>query len=991
MKRILALGLSLALSLSSLYADETIGTFREAYDHSQVVKEYRSVAIDVKDLKPHASGYPNYGDFIANYDFKDVEAYNKKAATELAALGISKGIAKNLFGAHNEIKNIEALIMFMRMFGAEDAVTAKVREDNPGISQDKLRLTLYDAYVKEAQNRQLLAENESLPYFRTATREDIASWFVKAAGIVNAEPRKLIELAADVGEISSDRYEAVSTLLDLDIMSLDAGSNFGPKRPMRRQDFARLLSNTLDRFAPLLNLTKETGLVVGFKKDKSAEGDYMDIVMKDAANELKSIRVGRNKEGQELGFPLLGQSLRGPEAIKKGTEIEYFVRDGRVILARELYTNEITSEIVMGYTRDKDVELIQGEVLSNLEEELKTDKTKLKMRRLRLELDDDRTVDIVEEEDLINNIDNRLLVKHGAGFISLADLAKGTIVTAYVKGDKVLFLQTGRENLELHKGWFRSLTNTEEGSYITILNYDNKLLNLTLGPNTSFSTNRYRVEAKDLKAGAPVTVLVLRGIAEYVKTESYQPPEGYIEKRGRIAFAKVLQVEATFLGLTGELDSCEIGPNTRIFKDGRLIETKSIKPGDKLKLYFDDIYTKSPSKIVVQKYGSAINKLLKAELSSYSRSRQLLTISDAKMMKSAVWTPLKDEYISDYKLAGDVEIYDGERKIEADELSDEALSRPAYLVVRDNINSKEVAKLVFASGYERSYFDELDDYDNSFNRMKLGGGKTLSYGDESIFIKNDRLVTKDELKSGSYLDIVASQYNGLDRALVLNLLSVNEDILGRLIVGTIENVNPYSLELKNYATIGKLKFNKVREDLRKLNFSNDVLLYDASKSLFITKEEFFNGNYYRRENKALSNKGLKHKRYYGVFVTDGSDQLLAARFRYKGFSEDEAIDDKLKMESRLPEEMNRMLGRLTFTKGSIASFDTKWKRAGLYDVYNYYDFHGEWRPSEAVETIGLSNSIIIKDNKLIDFNDLRLDQDVLAIRTDDDSMILIVE
>lgn len=991
LKRFVALTLIMVLALTNVYADETIGEFREPYDKSQVVKEYRSLPLEVKDLKPLASGYPNYTDFIGQYDFSDVTAYNKKAATELASLGIARGIGRNLFGSQSEIKNIEALIMFIRMFGRDEAVKAEVRKDNPGIDEEKLRLSYYDAIVEEARNNGLLEREEGLPYFRNATREDIAYWFMKAATLVNTEPRNLVETASDMGEIRADRMEAVATLLDLDIMTLGENSSFGPKNPMRRQDFARLLSNTLSHFSDKLKVKKETGLVVGFKKDEGPEGKFSDIVMKNANNELLSIRTGLDKEGRNLGFPLLGTTLRGPEAIVKGMELEFLIRDGRVILARELYANEIKSEIVMALSKDTEVEILQGEVLSNLEEEVKTDKSKIKMRRLRLELDNDKAVDFVEEEDLLRGLDQKLIVKQGPSFINMKDLPKGSIVTAYVKGDRVLFLQVGRENLELHKGWFRSFTNTEEGSFITILTNENKLLKLTVGPTTSFSTNRYRVEAKDLKAGAPVTVLVLRGVAEYVKSESYQPPEGYIVKNGKILFATVVQVQPKAMELRGEVNYCELGPGTKLLKDGRLIELSSVKPGDKLKLYYDDIYTKVPAKIVVEKYGARIHSLLKADVSSYSKARQTLTLSEPRQMKSQVWTPLKEDYMPDYKLARDVEIFDGERKIEAEELGGEILARPAYLVVRDNINSKEVAKLVFTTGFERSYFDEVDDYDNSFNRMKLGGGKTLAYGDESIFIKNDRLVTKDELKSGSYLDIVANSYNGLDKALVLNLLSVNEDILKRLIVATVENVNPYNLDIKNYATIGHMKFNKVDEGLKKLEFSNDVSLFDATKEKFLTREEFFNGDYYRKENKDKKNKGLKHKRYYGVFVTDGGDRLLAARIRHKGFREEELLDDKLKREGQIPGEIQNRLSKMTFTKGSIASFDAKWKRLALYDVYSYFDFHKEWRPSTASESMGLKNAIIIKDNKIIDYNELRLDQDVFAIRLDDEAMILIVE
>ncbi len=996
MKKFVSLVLALAMLLGlnpvilPAFADGD-DVYNEPYDERQIVKVYRALDLNLEDISLRGEGGLTYKEFIAKYDFTDVSNFYKKAATELAALGVSYGTGNRKFGGTRNIKNIEAVAMFLRMFGAHEAVHKKVIEENPELNFSSLTPYLYDAYVEEATNRGILPKDESLPYFKDATREDVAYWFVKTANLTNPNPRHVVEEASDVGLIKSKNYLAVETLVDLGIMTVNFGDEFGVRKPIRRQDFAKILENTVSRFQDALNLEKGYGMIIGFESKEEETGNYKDVLLRTQENTIESIRFGTLKDGRDIGFPTLNGNLIYPQQLQRGMELEYLIRDGKVILARVLNENEVKLGLVDRFSDDKDVEIIQGIVKSNILETIDTDKEKIKRHRIRVELDDDRMVDFIDEIDLIKGIDNEVLVKNGSGFIPAAALEVESPVTAYVKGDNVLFLQTGRDAIKVYKGELRSINRDSDPMTISVLDYNSNIITLSVGVDTNYAVNYYRVGIKDLKPGTPVSVVSSRGFAEFVKVESYQPPEGNITKRGKIQFAVVDSVGDYSLSLTGDVDYCEISPLTLVKKAGNTIKLSDIKPGDKVKLYYDDIYGESPSKIVVEETGALIKKLVKANVTDYNQARQQIEVSDSYVLLSTKWKP-EDDYNSTYKIAYDAELYaDGRLIKDLSEIKESHLGDIAYMVVRDGLNSREVSKLVFSSGYEKNMNEEIGSFDNTLDRLKLANGKLLLYGDDTIFLESDRLVSKDRLRYGLNLQVITNGAGGVDSAKVIKLLGADDSMTGKVFVGAIEDVNTYSISLKNYSKVKGADFTVRTPIPRSFNMSDDTSIFDIDKEKYISRDTFFNGDYYRKENKAPNNKGLKFKRYYGFFVTDGEDNLIAMKLRHKGLVKNDSIDDRLKKETDIGQALDDILDRMTFTRGIVGGFESRWSRVSLYDSFNFFSFNKEWKPNDKNTEISLLNALIIKDDKAIDYEDLRLDDRLFVIRDDDEGLLVLVE
>jgi hypothetical protein len=64
---------------------------------------------------------------------------------------------------------------------------------------------------------------------------------------------------------------------------------------------------------------------------------------------------------------------------------------------------------------------------------------------------------------------------------------------------------------------------------------------------------------------------------------------------------------------------------------------------------------------------------------------------------------------------------------------------------------------------------------------------------------------------------------------------------------------------------------------------------------------------------------------------------------------------------------------------------------GLVDSQNYLSHHGEWVNNTTLTYIELTDAIIMKNNKAITYDDLKLDDKLYIVRYDEDALVVFVE
>lgn len=975
--------------ISNINADEE-RVYNDPYDEIQSVKEYYSLDLDTKEEAKY-KGYLGYERFVKNYDFSDVSGNNKKTALQLAAFNITKGRGNRIFSANDAIKNIELLTFMLRMLSLTDDIDKKIEEENPYTKKKRVYEMKLDAYFEKAKEINLIDKNSSLPYFQNAKREDIARVFTKASDIKSESKEDSFKHIKDRNEIRNENKEAVKTVVDLGIIRLDKNGRFNPAGSMRRGDFAYMLNSLLKKNEAALNVKKRYGLVIGFTKSYPSEGMHTDILLKNEENKVEKIRISNLKNGDNLSFPVFRQNLESAGNLKIGDEIEYIEKNSEVILATVLKPNYVKREILQTLSMQDDIEISQGRIVSNKEELINTDEKKEKKQILRVELDEDRVVDLVGHIDYKNTVNNEFLYSDNGNFKEISSLKKGDVVTVYTREDNVLFIIKGREKIVTVNGRISGVDKYSDKPSITVNTIDNKSVYLPIGKAPNFTVNGYISSLKDMIPGVYVSVSSVRGKAEYIRASSYQPPKGYIPSRGRIEFLVLKDKKNSSLRFRNSNDEFIVNNSTIIQKNSKEISLSEIRNGDYLKLYFDDINTKTPSKIVVESKRPEINKILRARISKINPHNARLSVTEPYFLKNASWSFDKSDYINGFKLADDIEIYRGARKITKDELSKDDRGKIAYMTIRNFSSSYEVSKLIVSSGKENTFNTNITKAGERKRVLETEDSPSMIYGRETIVVKDSRLVDSDAIKKGMRANIVSNYNKGIEEALVVDLSDEKTDDFSRVYFASIRHIHPYKLEIANYSSVRDNKLSLPLDTLKALKFTSDTKIYLQDSKKYISSEDLFQGNYQIRDAKKNEKKGLKKKRYYGVFYLAKDNTISAMRIRDKELIEYKAIDDKLKSESMINDELSKQYKEIVFTKGSIGSFERENKRVSLYDSYNFFNHQGTWKQNDSKVYFDLQNALIIKNDKEITFDELRLEDRISVIRSDDDALVVRVE
>ncbi len=825
-----------------------------------------------------------------------------------------------------------------------------------------------------------------------------------------ANPSEVNVNIADRNKISQGREEAILTVLNNGLMTTFLDNTFRPKDPVKRKYFAKILDSLLNRFPEVIGLAKKEGIVVGIQEEEAEGNKYTNIIIRNKDNELEIFRYATLVNKLKTGFPVLNGNLMYPYAIQNGMELEFLIKDDKLILATVLNNEQVKHDIVSKALDEEGIDVLQGVVKSNTSEKINTDDEQINRRRIRVELDDDRVVDFVEEKNKLTHIDNDLLVLGEKGFIPAGAVKKDSPITAYVKDNTVLFLKIGSGELRNVSGILRHIeypipvdeknNKNKAGEeapkvpkpFIKIYTDDNQLLEIPVNEKTGYLVNDNPVGLKDLRVGARVIVTIMRGEASYVMANSYQPPSAYIPKEGKVEFVTIDQVKDKYFTIKESDEKVKVfDGKTIIKKDGETIEFEDLNAGDKVKLYYDDIFIDAPSKIVVAEEPSMVQAVLKGKVVDYSKATGFLNLEEIASLKNSEWSSMPD-YLKKYQVDDDTSIYYANNKLSKDDLNPKS-GDTVYFVMRNN----KLAKIVFTDGSERNFNTSIKKFDNVLNNMILNNGKALSFGEDTIFIENNRVVSKSSLAKGKSLEVYTNYVNGVDTAKLVNILNKEDKIYNKVYFGYIDEVDNYSFTINSYFAFDKMKFTKLSEKPKRLEVFNDSSIYILDKDISISPQDLFHGDYYKKkykekgEKKKEKKKGLEYKRYYGVFFVDNNDMLVAAKLRHKGVFENDLLDDRLKREKYVAEEMTKIKDELSYSRGYIDKFIVDWQRVSLKDSYNYFAFDKKWKLNDEQTVLILKDALIIKNDKAISYEDLRIDDKVYAIRYDEKVLFLYVE
>lgn len=959
--------------------------------YNQIMVTTTLTGLTIDEIPPvDYTGDPDYLSKVKRYNFSDVSGQDRLAAIQLAMFDVTKGTATNKFGTGN-LKNIEALTMLIRMFGNAEQIRNQVITANPGVTGSGLTSALNDAYYQEAKNLGIILATEEVGHASLATREQVGVWLVRASGLAPAFGVNALYKATDWNLVKAGNLDAIETVVDQQIMSIQADGRFNPKGTISRTQFARSIDLLFDQFTDTLGVTPLYGIVIGSDTKTDPTGQYTSYYVRNMDNQIAHIQVATPKGQPSTGLSVYKGSLTTHQALKAGDEIEYLVKDGMVKFVNVLPVNQVKDRLFDYLKTLEGTVTHSGFVVSNSQETLKLGAVDQTNRRVRVELTNDAMIDLLSVYDNTLKINNNYLLIKGQSYMAPSELKVNDRITIIEQEGNVLYAYYGEPTTETIKGTLRYVDTSSDPAQVILFDYQDRLITLQVHKDARVSVNFYPATLKDLKVGSATTLTVLNNQIMSILSDSYQPIPGYIPNQGKIKMAKIQSLSGSQVIFKDDTATYEIGPATVIMKDGVRISKSALKVGDQVKLYFDNIYTKMPSKVEVEGQEQVITKILKGVVDNYNQFTAQVDISGRSRLQNTVWKSETDPYSATYTLANDVQIRDGGKPVTTEALKKSYQKKEAYFVIRNQFGRNEIVQMVFKSGYEKQYVEAIKSYSNVLNRMELKNNKNISYNDDTLFILGNRLVDRMAIKNDAPVVVVANQVNGVDQAQIVKMIGNFETIYDRIRVGVVEDVNSYSFALNNYSKITDYVFDKVDQSELLLGMSEETWIRDITKDKLITRETFFHNTYSREENDSTDGKGLLKERYYGIVVTDGNNHALAAALRFKGLIPNDVIDDKITSESLVDDEIERILKATRLTVGTISEFNEGWKRIYTVDAYDYLNHNGEWTPNKTGSFIELTDAIIIKGDRVLTYKDLKLDDRVYILRYDEDAWVVFVE
>lgn len=507
---------------------------------------------------------------------------------------------------------------------------------------------------------------------------------------------------------------------------------------------------------------------------------------------------------------------------------------------------------------------------------------------------------------------------------------------------------------------------------VTIESYEGRIYQIPLPNTADLKIDGNQAQKTDFKPGMEVYAEVRRSGIYYMDSFSTSNP-GYIKPGSRIKTGTIKSIDRNQIVIKtpiGKEETYYFSPATIVLKKGENVPLSVLYVGDRVKLHFDNITTDIVSRISIEGDSIKIKDLYKGKISAVDELENTIFLENVNILSEGKWEALKGGLKINY--SSDFPIYIQGYPIPTSNLK-YYKGKEAYAVIKDFFGQNKIERLVVKGAYECTYSDKIKDINWFSQNLELDNNRNMSFNDGTLIIKSGRLVDKHSLNTKADGFFVA---NGRGSELTADVIYIyNEDInnsnIGQnnVYAARLDEIVEYSVKLKNPFLIVKHQWEGF-EDTKELYYDNDTFIYDLEKDKLITSEEFYAKDYAVDEDSEYANDN-NLKDWHGYIYTDG-DRISV-------------IGVQKEMDSLLKQRMT--IGIVESSTDSI----TVGKELVIKEAKDWSNRHEKWIPKEIPLKINLNKAIIIKQDKLITYEDLKPGDTVYIVRDDYKGKVVIVK
>lgn len=955
-------------------------------------------------------GYVKGYALLRNSYFDDSQktTYSRDIA-RMAALGVIKRDYSSEYRPEIEITQQELIELLVRMSGEENIVLNNVINNANGMGDEAVARLMREEYVNRATALGIITADERLGLIRPATKEQTALWIAKMLGMdPTYQNVNVIYSFDDWKTITPTSRGYIETLLTEKVMDVDNDGQFNGNRAITRGEVAYILNHTADKMYDAMGITSNVGLVIGKKESSVQETnnviDERRLVVRNMDGTLTTILTKHNKGNNIRNdyVVLLNDIVTDSKRLDVGHQIEYLIRDEQVIYAEVYNDGSIREQIKRESEEGENLNIYYGYINKRISEEKWEKGQYLSIDRLRTTIYTGLVFDLVVEDNLTTGIKNDIIVYKDNKIGGIDLLAENDVVELLVRDEKnIVYVLVKDPTHGQESGTVRFIeTDPTTGvTMLTLFDYDDKIKKYEVTNYANITINHELATVDDLRYGQDVLLSITNGYVTNISAETFLNP-GFIPDYSKMRFGTISSVNKSgsikVKYDNGTYKTIKVPDGTTILKGGNIISVFALSAGDKVKLFFNDIYSDSTSLIEVEGKEQLIQNLYRGLVSDVNVYKNEMTIVEPAILNNAQWKNVETFYSKTFKVGEDVGIYVRGEKIDLTTLSKLYKSKPVYIAVRDDYSTEAVVQVSVAVGGEHFASDRVGTIDKALGTFELqDNNRNIVFNEGTIFIKNSKLVDSSSISKLDDVIVVSDYYRGQDSANIVRITSDIEKIFDNIYIGAVENVYGFAFNLRNYAQISGNQWSDVnRSTSAMFSYFNDQHILDVTdKSNFksLSSYQFYHGGYSRLENKSKNSSGLDYDRYYTYFITDTDRHVIGMNVRQYGLLDGQMLDPILTDEADIKKKLDIKTNNFVLTRGVVANIDTKWKRIEITDSHDWAEDFGRWNANRGNSSVDYRDTIIVKNDKRIEIEDLRQGDDIFLVRDDEDALILIVE
>jgi hypothetical protein len=920
---------------------------------------------------------------IENIQFDDVEAsyWAKEVVTRLGAMEIVKGTSNGNYQPEESVSNEEVLTLLIRTIGMEEQAIIAAEAIAATYGNDENLTTIWSkGYLQIASQIGLItaadlasalavdqtALDPTVNFIRTdaVTREQAAKWLVEALSYINPGSIDPIYTYQDLfnysdwDDVTLDYAPYVEAVSRAEIMNGD-GSSFNPQASLTRAEMAQVIKNIDDILYETMGYERKAGIV-------GAIADYDDLTMiSDTSSKQILIRSDAGTVDQiiyEYSENIIGTTITkevpvyqdglvtGLNALTEGAYIEYIVNPAT---NEVLYVNSqsTSTETTISGVLQSLVDVANGEIT------IKTDSGSYHTYKM--------------IDGIYNGINETILI--GEDDYTKEEAPVGSRITLTLNNDLVTEITyTGYKLIYNEISGIVKVINTDF-SYITIIDWDgNEITKYFIKDEVSVEKQNYYDEYDEIgyidemfpnydfdekdssiyeiEAGDIVHMRLDTDNSQYVDMISAKT--NYIVKYGTIQ-------EVSYNGAEGasviiEYDDGSVGTYTvdadvPVLKASKNVGVSALEAGDVVRMLVNQAVissgtvTETIKELVIDQYGNTVASIYKGELEYFNDAQRTVTLLDVYTLGKIGWTDYTTAKLLD--ISGDnIAYYKDEERISAD-YAEKYLKQDdmcVYVATTDYYGEERVTKVTFRDGRDSVLAYSNVTYSNGIDEINiLNEEEAISIDEGTIVIKNGKLVESGNILSPDYAQIVL---NGDMQAAIVNIeTEPNNDALS-LFRGRIDSVEENeSFSIESHAVLMDMEW-----------------VYSAVPITFVIDE----GTTIIDEDGTVALEDFID--YSDISVIDAVYTIVSEGTKATYIVENEYCEEGVYGEIyEVTEDTSIMIKDVLV----YSSDDSSWNELSLKNSYAQINL--------------LTNSIIIKNNAVIDETDLEVGDEIRIMTTDD--------